>query len=157
MSTPFSDSERKAMTALMREVYDQFLDRVVDNRTKNGVNLTKERLEKELAGGRVWTGRQAKELGLVDELGTMSDAVAAAWHAAGQKPDTEPELLLLPKPRSARTAHGIARGDGVVADGVEAGAGHRAEARSRRNSAAARRAGVGHPAAPNHDPLTPAG
>jgi protease IV len=66
-STPFTDSERKAMTALMREVYDQFLDRVVDNRTKNGVNLTKERLEKDLAGGRVWTGRQAKELGLVDD------------------------------------------------------------------------------------------
>jgi protease-4 len=99
MSTPFSDSERKAMTALMREVYDQFLDRVVDNRTKSGVKLTKERLEKDLAGGRVWTGRQAKELGLVDELGTMSDAVTAAWHAAGQKPDAEPDLLLLPRPR----------------------------------------------------------
>lgn len=99
MSTPFTDAERKAMTALMREVYDQFLDRVVDNRTGNGVRLTTERLEKDLAGGRVWTGRQAKELGLVDELGTMSDAVAAAWQAAGQKPDAEPELLLLPKPR----------------------------------------------------------
>jgi len=35
----------------------------------------------------------------VDELGTLSDAVSAAWQAAGQKPDVEPELLLLPKPR----------------------------------------------------------
>src|SRR5262249_54439012 len=98
LSAPFSDSERKALTALMREVYDQFLDRVLENRTGNGVKLTKEKLEADLAGGRVWTGRQAKELGLVDELGTLSDAVAAAWQAAGQKPDMEPELLLLPKP-----------------------------------------------------------
>lgn len=97
-STPFSDSERKAMTALMREVYDQFLDRVVENRIRNGVKMTREKLETDLAGGRVWTGRQAKELGLVDELGSLSDAVAAAWRAADQKPEVEPELLLLPKP-----------------------------------------------------------
>jgi protease-4 len=52
-----------------------------------------------LAGGRIWTGRQALANGLVDELGTLSDAVAAAWKMAGQPIDREPELFNLPKPR----------------------------------------------------------
>ena len=51
-----------------------------------------------LAGGRVWTGRQAKANGLVDELGTLDDAIAAAKKLAGQEGDLE--LLTLPRPKS---------------------------------------------------------
>ena len=53
-----------------------------------------------LAGGRVWTGRQAKANGLVDELGTLDAAVAGAKALAGLDPKAEPELLILPKPVS---------------------------------------------------------
>jgi protease-4 len=96
---PFSDSERKAMTALMADIYDQFLDKALEGRKRAGKKMTRDELVK-LAGGRVWTGRQAKENGLVDELGTLDDAIADAWKLAEMPADKEPELLILPKPRS---------------------------------------------------------
>jgi protease-4 len=98
-SRPFTESERKVFGSLMRETYDLFLDKALEGRKKAGKTLTKEKLENDLAGGRVWTGRQAKEHGLVDELGTLNDAIAAAWKAAGQPETKEPELLTLPRPR----------------------------------------------------------
>ena len=42
----------------------------------------------------------AKKLGLVDELGTLDDAIAAAKMAAGLKADAEVDLLVLPEPKS---------------------------------------------------------
>jgi protease-4 len=100
INTPFSEGERKAMTALMRDVYDQFLDKALQGRLSAGVQMTKQHLENDLAGGRVWTGRQAKANGLVDELGTLDDAVAAAKKVAGLPADADTELLTLPKPRN---------------------------------------------------------
>jgi protease-4 len=97
--SPFNESERKAMTALMKDVYDQFLDKAIQGRKKAGREMTLADLEK-LAGGRIWTGRQAKEKGLIDELGTLDDAIAAAKELAGEKKDADLELLILPKPRS---------------------------------------------------------
>jgi protease-4 len=93
---PFSKTQREAMTAMMRDVYDQFLDKALEGRKKAGVEMTREQLVK-LAGGRVWTGRQALGHKLIDELGTLDDAIAAAWKAAGQPADKDPELLILPK------------------------------------------------------------
>ena len=58
--------------------------------------MTRPELEK-LAGGHIWTGRQAKSNGLIDALGTLDDAVADAWARAKMPKDTEPELLVLPK------------------------------------------------------------
>jgi protease-4 len=99
-TSPFSESERKAITALMRDIYDQFLDKVVQGRKKAGKEINRDELEKKLAGGRIWTGRQAKANGLVDELGTLNDAIAAAKEQAGVGKDKEMELLILPKPRT---------------------------------------------------------
>jgi protease-4 len=99
-TAPFSESERRAMTALMRDTYDQFLEKTVENRRRAGKEINKEGLEKNLAGGRVWTGQQAKENGLVDELGTLRDAVAEAAKLAGMPADREPETLELPRPKS---------------------------------------------------------
>jgi protease-4 len=99
-TTPFSESERKVWAALMRDTYDLFLERVAENRRRAGKEkLTKEELEENLAGGRVWTGRQAKEKGLVDELGTLADAVADAQKLAGMPAGARPEILQLPKPK----------------------------------------------------------
>jgi protease-4 len=53
---------------------------------------------KSLAGGRVYTGRQAKELGLVDELGTLEDAVAEAKKLAGLDKDADVKIEVLPEP-----------------------------------------------------------
>jgi protease IV len=99
LQRPFSDSERKAMTALMGDVYDQFLDKALEGRKRAGKKMTRDELVK-LAGGRVWTGRQALANGLIDELGTLDDAIADAWKTANMPADKEPELLILPKPKS---------------------------------------------------------
>jgi protease-4 len=98
-STPFSDSERKAMTGMIQDTYDQFLDKALAGRKKAGKEMKREDLVK-LAGGRIWTGRQARENGLIDELGTIDDAIAAAKKSAGIGDETEMELLPLPKPAS---------------------------------------------------------
>ena len=95
----FTDSERKAFSTMMHDVYDQFLDKTLEGRAQAGHKMTRKKLES-LAGGRVWTGRQALANGLVDELGTLDDAVAAAWKAAAQPADKEPEILQLPKAKN---------------------------------------------------------
>lgn len=95
--TKWTESERKALTETVEDVYDQFLSKALEGRKANGQTMTREQLEG-LAGGRVWTGRQAKANGLVDELGTLDDAVAFAKKEAGIDAKTEMELLMLPKP-----------------------------------------------------------
>jgi protease-4 len=96
---PFSPSEKARFKAMMQDVYDQFVDKALEGRKKVGKKLSRDQLEK-MARGRVYTGRQAKENGLIDELGTLEDAIAAAWKLAGMPAAKEPELLLLPKARS---------------------------------------------------------
>src|SRR5205823_586218 len=66
----FSKEERARLQSWMDKIYDVFKDHVVAIRGK--------RLKKpidDLAGGRVYTGRQALELGLVDKIGTLRDAI----------------------------------------------------------------------------------
>ena len=93
-TSPFSDSERQAMQQLLNEVYDQFTTKAAKGR-----KMDKDKLEK-LARGRVYTGSTAKQLGLVDELGSLEDAVAAAQELAGLDADDQLERMLLPKPVS---------------------------------------------------------
>ncbi len=95
----FTPSEKEAMTALMRETYNQFLDKAIQGRKKAGHEMTKDALLK-IAGGRVWTGRQARENGLIDELGSLDDAVKEAAKLGGLTAGKEPELLTLPKRKS---------------------------------------------------------
>jgi protease-4 len=63
----------------VNKVYDQFLQIVADGR-----NMTVERVN-EIARGRVWTGRDAINIGLVDEMGGLNDAIAYAINQAGIK------------------------------------------------------------------------
>ena len=101
MSTtfPWSESEKKALEDTVDEVYEQFTTKAVAGRKAAGKAMTLEQL-KALAGGRVWTGRQAKANGLVDELGSLDDAIASAKTMAGIDPTKEMELLILPKTSS---------------------------------------------------------
>ncbi len=75
-----TDKERKVFQAMVDEFYDRFVEVVAAGRR----GLTKDRV-RALADGRVYTGRQAMKLGLVDRLGTLKDAVAEAKKAAGLK------------------------------------------------------------------------
>jgi protease IV len=100
MFRPFSESEKKAITATMQDVYDQFLDKTLEGRKANGVAMDKAKLLT-LAGGRIWTGRQAKEAGLVDALGGLEDAIGEAKTLAKIPAGEEVEYLMLPEPISA--------------------------------------------------------
>jgi protease-4 len=93
-NSPFTPEERKVWIELLSETYDQFITKAAEGR-----KMDKKRLA-ELAQGRVYTGRVAKKLGLVDEIGTLQDALTEAKKAAGLKPDADVDLLILPKPRS---------------------------------------------------------
>jgi protease-4 len=66
---PLSDAARVRMAAEVKGIYDQFVSRVAEGR-----HLEPGRVD-EIGRGRVWTGAQAREIGLVDELGGLHDAV----------------------------------------------------------------------------------
>jgi len=92
--TPFSESQREAFKSLLADTYEQFTTKAAEGR-----KMELDQLEK-LAGGQVWTGRMAKANGLVDELGTLRDAVAEAKKQAGLPDDEKIEELVLPESRS---------------------------------------------------------
>jgi len=91
---PFTPEERKAWTHLLEETYRQFVSKAAEGRKMPYAKL------EELAQGRVYSGAAAKKLGLVDELGTLEDAICAAKTAAGLKADEPVDLLILPQPKS---------------------------------------------------------
>lgn len=76
---PLTPEERDIMQGMVNDIYNQFVDVVAGGR-----HLDRGRVRK-LADGRVYTGRQAKDLGLVDELGDFYDAVRLAGKLAGIK------------------------------------------------------------------------
>ncbi|RLF91235.1 signal peptide peptidase SppA [Thermococci archaeon] len=74
---PMTEEERKYLQEMVNEMYEQFIEDV-----SKGRNMTKEELY-EIADGRVFTGSRAKELGLVDELGGLHEAVELAKEISG--------------------------------------------------------------------------
>lgn len=89
---PFSKVERKMVRQSMQDVYRTFKKRITDGR---GERLA-EKLEK-LAGGRVYSGRDALRWGLVDELGGLGEAIAKAAELAELE---TANALVFPKPKS---------------------------------------------------------
>jgi protease-4 len=88
----FTPEQRKRMQAWMDEIYGVFKGHVTESR---GDKLKKP--IDELAGGRVYTGRQALELGLVDRIGTLDDAIR---FVADEAKLTEYELRVVPEPKN---------------------------------------------------------
>lgn len=74
---PMKERFRKQLEEGVEMTYDTFLERVAEGR-----NMSKEAVN-EVAQGRVWSGVDALELGLIDELGNLDDAIAAAAEMAG--------------------------------------------------------------------------
>lgn len=74
---PFNEGEKTLMQMMIAKGYDTFVTRCADGR-----GMTKEAIEK-IAEGRVWTGEEAKKLGLVDELGGIDKALEIAVAKAG--------------------------------------------------------------------------
>jgi protease-4 len=90
----WSETQRAAYRSQMEDIYDDFTQRVADGR-----DLPLERVL-EIARGRVWTGAQALDLGLVDEIGGFRDAVDAAKELAGIAPESDVRLRRFPRQRT---------------------------------------------------------
>ncbi len=86
--------DRDLIQKYILSTYEQFLDRVAEGR-----KIPKDELRK-LAQGRVYTGRQALENGLVDRLGTLKDAVDAVRDMADIPASAEVKLVHYPRPAS---------------------------------------------------------
>ena len=78
---PFDESEEESMRRMLNEIYEIFTRKAAEGR-----GMEQDKL-KELAGGRIYSGERAKELGLVDELGTLEDAITLAEKAAEKRFD----------------------------------------------------------------------
>jgi protease-4 len=88
----FTKAEREKMQAYMDEIYEVFKGHVVAIR---GKKLKKD--IDDLAGGRVYTGKQALELGLVDKIGTLEDAVA---YVAKEAKLEDYDVRVVPEPKN---------------------------------------------------------
>jgi protease-4 len=89
---PWTDKERERIQTWMDEVYDVFKGHV---RSIRGQRLKKP-LD-ELAGGRVFTGKQALELGLIDRIGGLEDAIA---YVADKAKLTDYDIRVVPAPKN---------------------------------------------------------
>jgi protease-4 len=79
------------LNASITDIYNDFVSIVADGREKTFAEVN------EIARGRVWTGSDAKEQGLVDELGNLDDAIAGAVELAGLDSLGADDIVYLPE------------------------------------------------------------
>lgn len=106
----WTEGEREAIYSMMEQTYEAFLDRVVQGR-----GMDRDAVH-EIAQGRVWTGSAAQQRGLVDALGGLEQALAAAHELA--KIDPEVGLEVYP---AEPTIKDLLGSFGQVSAGVQAG------------------------------------
>ena len=114
-STPvrgLTPTERKAFEGLLRDTYDRFIDRVSEGR----------KMERDAvlaaAEGRVMTAEDGKALGLIDEVGGLTEALRRARAEAGLDPDSAVEIWPTPK-GMIDTINELLSGDGEEARTLE--------------------------------------
>jgi protease-4 len=91
---PFSPTERAKVEEQMQATYDLFVSRVAEGRRSSPEKIDA------IARGRVWTGQQARDLGLVDELGGLNRAIALAKEHAKLDAAAPVSLVIYPQKRS---------------------------------------------------------
>ncbi len=89
---PFSEAQAERVQALMRNVYDSFVDHVATGR-----QLTTDEVEA-IAEGRIWSGNAARTIGLVDSLGGFGEALRLARQELDLDPEARLDLQLHPRP-----------------------------------------------------------
>lgn len=105
---PWDTAQEAAIRSMMEKIYVQFTDRVNEGR-KGRVDLSK------CAEGRLFTGRQAVQNGMADQIGDFEDTVESLASAAGLAPDTY-DLMTYPGPMSLEDmAAQMAKGFGLMA------------------------------------------
>jgi len=104
----FSPGEQARVEEMVWHIYRTFIERVAETRpgmSYRDVEMTAE--------GRIWTGRQAYENGLVDHLGGLGDAIAVARQAAGIPEDEDVRIVHLPCPKNLMEVLLFGRGEEV--------------------------------------------
>ena len=91
---PYNPEELKKLQEQLQAFYDQFVEKVAAAR-----HTTPEKIDA-IAQGRVWTGQQAKENKLVDELGGLDRAISIAKQRAKIAADSDVEIQIYPAPKS---------------------------------------------------------
>ncbi|MEW6614282.1 MAG: signal peptide peptidase SppA [Thermodesulfobacteriota bacterium] len=86
-----TDQEKIILRGVVDSVHSQFIEAVVEGRKLKREDVAK------IADGRIFSGEQAKALGLVDTLGNLQDAISMAAEIAGIK--GEPNVIYPPKDR----------------------------------------------------------
>ena len=94
MNTPFSKGEAERINAMLDHIYDEFITRVASGR-----DMTPEEVDK-IARGRVWSGKSALEIGLIDQFGGLNDAFDYAAVQVGRGNRSDIEVQVMPKPLS---------------------------------------------------------
>lgn len=84
---PMSPEERVLLQGVVDSIHSQFVLDVVEQRA-----LPEEKV-RELADGRIFSGQQALDLGMIDELGNFTDAVLAAARLGGMPKNETPDLI----------------------------------------------------------------
>jgi protease IV len=90
----YTPAEWARFQAWLDRVYVDFTGKVADGR-----KLPKEKVL-EVAKGRIWSGQDAKNLGLIDELGGYDTALKLAKKAAGIPDSNEVKLVVYPRPKT---------------------------------------------------------
>jgi len=90
----FNDAERAKFEEFLNTTYDDFITKVARGRHKEKAEIDK------IGQGRVWTGRQGKENGLVDEYGGLDRAIEIAKQLAKIPADKGVQRVLMPQPPS---------------------------------------------------------
>jgi protease-4 len=93
LNQTFSNDDRNTMNHMLDDVYDAFIERVAKGR-----NFAPDVVES-MAGGRVWTGRQAKQRGLIDEIGGLHEAMDDVARETGVGRAEDLDVTLLPETR----------------------------------------------------------
>jgi protease-4 len=104
-NAPFTDQQRRLVTGWMTRTYEQFCDRVMSQRGKKIKDID------EVAHGRIFLAKQARALGMVDELGGIDKAIAHAATQAGLN-SGDYEVKIVP---GTRTLADLLRGGGADA------------------------------------------
>jgi protease-4 len=103
---PIQADDREVLQGLIQDVYTQFVDAVAEERR---ISIEEAR---RLADGRVYSGRQALEAGLVDQIGNLNDALATAGRMAGLGDDPR---TYWPQPKHKITLLDLILGRGTAA------------------------------------------
>jgi protease-4 len=93
-SEPFSEAEQGKIEGMIESFYDTFIEKAAEGRQRDPSEVDR------IARGRVWTGRQALGVGLVDELGGFRTALDRAKELAGIDAEKEVTLVILPEQRT---------------------------------------------------------